>query len=87
MEFLFVPNDTGIGASSGTSVLLRRHHFTSDPYLHLIYLRPALYSRPWLLTALNETLRINGGKMATCTIEKFRSGKVKVEFREKRVRV
>lgn len=55
----FVQIDTEIGASSGTSVFLRRYHFTSDPYLCLIHLRPALRSRPWLMTALlNETVKI-----------------------------
>lgn len=87
MEFLFVQINTGIGASSGTSVFLRRYHFISDPYLHLIHSRPALYSRPWLMTTLSETLNINGGKTATCTTEKLRGGKVKVGLREKRVRV
>jgi hypothetical protein len=83
----FVQIDTGIGASSGTSVFLRRCHFTSDTCLYLIHLRPALCSRPWLLTALNKTLKIYGGIMATCKTKKLRGGKVKVMLKEKRVRV
>lgn len=80
--------DTGMEASSGTSGFLRRYYFTSDPYLYSIHLRPALYSRPWLLTALlNDTLKIYGGMMATCATEKLRGGEVKVGLREKRVRV
>jgi hypothetical protein len=65
-----------------------RYHFTSDPYLYLTHLRPALYSKPWLVTALlNETLKMYGGMMATCTTEKLRGGKLKVGLREKSVRV
>jgi hypothetical protein len=83
----FVQIDKGIGASSGTAVLLLQCFFASDPYLYLIHLRPVLYTRPWQLRAsLKETLKIYGGMTATWTTEELSGGKVEVGLREKRVR-